>query len=52
MIKLNKKKKLKDNLTNILEKLSNDKIEDFKKVISGADPYNLLIMYCNLSLIR
>lgn len=32
--------KLKDNLTNILENLSNDKIESFKEVISGADPYN------------
>ena len=37
---IEQKKKLKDNLTNILENLSNDKIEDFKKVISGADPYN------------
>ena len=35
-----KKIKLKDNLTNILENLSNDKIESFKEVISGADPYN------------
>jgi hypothetical protein len=30
---------LKDNLTNILENLSDDKIEIFKDVITGPDPY-------------
>lgn len=32
--------KLKDNLTYLLENLSNDKIEEFKEVISGSDPYH------------
>lgn len=31
---------LKDNLTNILENLSDDKIEIFKDVITGPDPYH------------
>lgn len=31
---------LKDNLTNILENLSDDKIESFKDVITGPDPYH------------
>lgn len=34
------KVKLKDNLTYILESLSDDKIESFKDVISGSDPYH------------
>lgn len=34
------KVKLKDNLTNILESLSDDKIESFKDVITGPDPYH------------
>lgn len=31
---------LKDNLTNILENLSDDKIEIFKDIITGPDPYH------------
>lgn len=34
------KVKLKDNLTNILESLSDDRIESFKDVITGPDPYH------------
>lgn len=34
------KVKLKDNLTNILESLSDDKIESFKDVITGPNPYH------------
>lgn len=31
---------LKDNLTTILENLTDDKIESFQEVIAGSDPYN------------
>lgn len=42
MIEVIERKKiiLKDNLTTILENLTDDKIESFQEVIAGSDPYN------------
>ena len=46
--KTEQKKKLKDNLTNILENLSNDKIEDFKKVMKNLKSDKSKFFYRNI----